>query len=65
VRCPNVCPPVFPVRRLLQRAAGLLLLARRVGEIGGLLHVRRAAAQGRRTARSSECSQCHFFSVRT
>jgi len=38
-----------------QRAAGLLLWARRVGDIDRLLHGRRRSS----TARSSECGQRH------
>jgi len=37
VRCPPVCPSVCPIRTLQQRAAGLLLWARRVGDIDRLL----------------------------
>ena len=40
VRCPSVCPFFCPVGPLQQRAVGLLLWARRVGDIDRLLHGR-------------------------
>jgi len=46
-RCPSLCPSVCPICPLQQRAAGLLLWARLVGNIVRLLHAaaaRRAAA---------------------
>ena len=46
-RCPSLCPSVCPIRPLQQRAAGLLLWARWVGEIVRLLH---GAAAGRAAA---------------
>jgi len=42
VLCPSVCP-IFPLQ---QRAAGLLLWARRVGDIDRLLHGRRRSSTG-------------------
>ena len=49
---PSVPPSVCPIRPLQQRAAGLLLWARRVDRS---LHGRLG---------SSSCGQCHVFSVR-
>ena len=48
----------------LPTAAGLLLWARRIGDIDRLLHDRRsaAAARGRSTAHSSKCGQCCVYS---
>jgi len=54
----SVCPSLWPIRPLQQRAAGLLLWARRVGDIDRLLHSRRSAAA------AGECGQCHVVSVR-
>ena len=39
--CPSVRPSVCPIRPLQQSAAGLLLWARRAGDIDRLLHGRR------------------------
>jgi len=52
---PSVRPSVCSIRPLQQRAAGLLLWARRAGVIDRLLQQRRAAG---------ECRQCHVVSVR-
>ena len=42
----GVCPSVSSIRPLLQRAAGLLLWARRVGDIDQLLHGAAATKAG-------------------
>jgi len=55
---PSFCPSVCPIRPLHQRAAGLLLWARRVGDIDCFLYDR-----CRSMARSRKCGQCHAFSV--
>ena len=53
----GVRPSVCPIRQLQQRAAGLLLCVRRVGDIDRSLHGRHgtAAARGRSTVLSSKC----------
>jgi len=59
VRCPSVCLSVCPIYRpLQQRAAGLLLWARRTGDID---RQRRPPSS---TAASSKCGQCHVVSWR-
>jgi len=46
----SVCLSVCPTRRLQQRAAGLLLWARRVGDIDRLLHGLRGSSTGQQHA---------------
>jgi len=53
---------VCPARPLQQRAAGLLLWARRLGDIDRLLHGRCRSSADRSTARSSRCGQRHVYS---
>jgi len=48
---------MFCLSTLQQRAAGLLLWARLVGDIGRLLHRWRRSS----TARSSKCGQCRVY----
>jgi len=56
VRCPSVCPSVCPFYRpLQQRAAGLLLWARRASDIDRLLQQATAHSS---TAASSKCEDC-------
>jgi len=57
VRCPSVCPSVFPIRPLQQPAAGLLLWARQVGHIDRLLQQRRAC--GGRMRAVPRCERMH------
>ena len=52
------CPSVVPIRPLQQCAAGLLLWARRVGDIDDCSTIGAAAT------RSSKCGQCHVYSWR-
>jgi len=47
----SVCPSVCPSCSLQQRAAGLLLRARRVGDIDRLLHGRRHSSTARAVSR--------------
>jgi len=47
----SVCPSVCPSCSLQQRAAGLLLRARRVGDIDRLLHCRRRSSTARAVSR--------------
>ena len=59
VPCPSVRPSVCAIRPRQQRAAGLLLRARPVGDIDRLLHgrgaaARRAAANADRAAFTAE-----------
>jgi len=49
---------------LQQRAAGLLLWARRPVDVDRLLHSCAETALGRSTACISKCGQCRAFSVR-
>jgi len=42
-------------------AAGLLLSARRAGDIDRLLHAGARQQPRRSTERSSKCEQCHFY----
>jgi len=54
--------PSVPSARQHAAAAGLLLWARRPGNIDLVLHGRRVGVQQqprRSTARSSKCGQCH------
>jgi len=57
---------VCPIRSPHVAAAGLLLWARKLGDIDRLLHGWRAGGQQQRrhsTARSSKCGQCHVVSL--
>ena len=59
---PSVSLSVCPIRLPHAAAAGLLLWARRPGDIDRLLHGRRAGGQQqprRNTTRSGKCGQCH------
>jgi len=56
IRCLSVCQSVCLSRLAPRRAAGLLLWARRPGDIDRLLHVRRSAAAA---PQQTSCSECH------
>ena len=56
----SVCPFRLPLHAA---TAGLLLRARRPGDIDRLLHGLRAGGQQQRR-RSSKCGQCHVVSQR-
>jgi len=57
IRCLSVCQSVCLSRLAPRRAAGLLLWARRPGDIDRLLHGRRSAAAA--APQQTSCSECH------
>ena len=56
VQCPSICPSIGHSSK--PSAAGLLLCARRAGDISLLLHGRRSEAAGK-------CGQCQVVSIRS
>jgi len=59
----RVRPSVCPIRPLQKRAAGLLLWARRAGDIDRLLHGRRRSSTGAAARRAAEDAGSATFST--
>ena len=56
---PSVCLSVCPIRPPHAAAAGLLLWARRLGDIDRLLHGRRSAAAAPQHGAQQQMRVCH------
>jgi len=63
VVCVSVRLSFCPIRPLQQRAAGLLLWARRAGDIDRLLHGRRRSSTGAAARRAAEDAGSATFSA--